>query len=80
MFDGVLHRVGPRIQKSDTNFRKALETCKYLDRFVTMRPIYACTTTLMLWLQYSCCGYYTAAFMNFLLAFYYTFVALGFQL
>ena len=25
MFDEVLNRVGPRIQKSDTNFRRALE-------------------------------------------------------
>ena len=25
MFGKILHRVGPRIQKSDTNFRKALE-------------------------------------------------------
>ena len=26
MFDEILHRVSPRIQKSDTHFRKALES------------------------------------------------------
>ena len=37
MFDELVHRVGPRTQKSDSNFRKAIEPGKYLDTFVTVR-------------------------------------------
>ena len=32
MFDEILNRVGPRIQKSDTNFRSALEPSLKLAR------------------------------------------------